>query len=109
MMDDFEFNYFGEEEGIEESEEFTDDYERRSVRVNRDGKKIRGKDMFWTKKMRFNNPRDEASNIIQELKDIPGNEGGEEVFSDCEDCRDSERLMCWSHVHRAITPQLKSI
>ena len=35
MMDDFEFNYFGEEEGIEESEEFTDDYERRSVRVNR--------------------------------------------------------------------------
>ena len=43
------------------------------------------------------------------MKDIPGNEGGEEVFSDCEDCRDSERLMCWSHVHRAITPQLKSL
>ena len=39
-MDDFKFKYFGEEEGIEESEEFTDDYERRSVRVNRDGKKI---------------------------------------------------------------------
>ena len=70
MMDDFEFNYFGEEEGIEESEEFTDDYERRSVRVNRDGKKIRGKDMFWTKKIRFNNPREyEASNIIQELNE----------------------------------------
>ena len=34
---------------------------------------------------------------------------GEEVFSDCEDCRESERLMCWSHVHRAITPQLKSL
>ena len=65
MMVDFEFNYFGGEEGIEESEEFTDDYERRSVRVNRDGKKIRGKDMFWTKKIRFNNPREyEASNII---------------------------------------------
>ena len=47
MMDNFEFNlvfYFGEEEGIEESEEFTNDYERRSVRVNRDGKKLRGKD-----------------------------------------------------------------
>ena len=43
------------------------------------------------------------------MKDIPGNEGGEEVFSDCEDCRDCERLMCWSHVHRAITPQLKSL
>ena len=69
-MDDFEFNYFGEEEGIEESEEFTDDYERRSVRVNRDGKKIRGKNMFWTKKIRFNNPREyEASNIIQELNE----------------------------------------
>ena len=69
-MDDFEFNYFGEEEGIEESEEFTDDYERRSVRVHRDGKKIRGKNMFWTKKIRFNNPREyEASNIIQELNE----------------------------------------
>ena len=75
-MVDFEFDYFGEEEGIEESEEFTDDYERRSVRVHRDGKKIRGKDMFWTKKIRFNNPREyEASNIIQELnEDIQGNE-----------------------------------
>ena len=40
MMVDFEFDYFGEEEGIEESEEFTDDYERRSVKVNRDGRKI---------------------------------------------------------------------
>ena len=70
MMDNFEFNYFGEEEVIEESEEFTDDYERRSVRVHRDGKKIRGKDMFWTKKIRFNNPREyEASNIIQELNE----------------------------------------
>ena len=67
-MDDFEFNYFGGEEGIEESEEFTDDYERRSVKVNRDGRKIWGKDMFWTKKIRFNNPQEhEASNIIQEL------------------------------------------
>ena len=49
MMDNFEFNlvfYFGEEEGIEESEEFTDDYERKSVRVKRHGKKIWGKDML---------------------------------------------------------------
>ena len=30
--------------------------------------KIRGKNMFWTKKIRFNNPQEhEASNIIQEL------------------------------------------
>ena len=34
---------------------------------------------------------------------------GEEVFSDCEECRSSERLMCWSHVFRAITPQLKPL
>ena len=69
-MDEFEFNYFGEEEGKEESEEFTDDYERRSVRVNRNGNKIRGKDMFWTKKIMFNYPREyEASNIIQELNE----------------------------------------
>ena len=41
-MVDFEFNYFGGEEGIEESDEFTDDYERRSVKVNRDGRKDNG-------------------------------------------------------------------
>ena len=34
---------------------------------------------------------------------------GEEVFSDCEECRSSERLMCWSLVFRAITPQLKPL
>ena len=45
-MDDIEINYIGEEEGIEESEELNDDYESRTVRVNKDGKKIRGKDMF---------------------------------------------------------------
>ena len=33
-------------------------------------RRLRGKDMFWTKKIRFNNPRDyEASNIIQELNE----------------------------------------
>ena len=69
-MDDIEINYIGEEEGIEESEELNDDYESRTVRVNKDGKKIRGKDMFWTKKMSFNNPREyEASNICQQLND----------------------------------------
>ena len=57
-MDDIEINYIGEEEGIEESEELNDNYESRTVRVNKDGKKIRGKDMFWTKKMSFNNPRE---------------------------------------------------
>ena len=28
---------------------------------------------------------------------------GEEVFADCDQCKDSLRLMCWSHVHRAVT------
>ena len=33
-------------------------------------RRLRGKDMFWTKKIRFNNPQEyEASNIIQELKE----------------------------------------
>ena len=69
-MDDIEIKYFGEEDGMEGSGETTDDFERRRVRVNEDGKKIRGKDMFWTKKIRFNNPREyEASNIIQELNE----------------------------------------
>ena len=32
--------------------------------------RLRGKDMFWTKKMNFNNPREyQASNIIQELNE----------------------------------------
>ena len=40
-MDDIEINYIGEEEGIDESEELNDNYESRTVRVNKDGKKIR--------------------------------------------------------------------
>ena len=69
-MDDIEIKYFGEEDGMEGSGETTDDFERRRVRVNEDGKKIRGKDMFWTKKIRFNHPREyEASNIIKELNE----------------------------------------
>ena len=27
---------------------------------------------------------------------------GEEVFADCDQCEDSLRLMCWSHVPRAV-------
>ena len=34
---------------------------------------------------------------------------GIETFGDCEHCQGSERLMCWSHVHRAIVPQLKHL
>ena len=34
---------------------------------------------------------------------------GEEIFGGCPDCRNSSRLMCWSHVHRNIVPKLKTI
>ena len=34
---------------------------------------------------------------------------GNEIFGNCEHCQGSERLMCWSHVHRAIVPQLKHL
>ena len=27
---------------------------------------------------------------------------GEELFADCDQCEDSLRLMCWSHVHHAV-------
>ena len=36
---------------------------------------------------------------------------GEEVFGQCShpDCTHATRLMCWSHVHRNITPRMKTI
>ena len=36
---------------------------------------------------------------------------GEEVFGKCShpDCTHATRLMCWSHVHRNITPRMKTI
>ena len=34
---------------------------------------------------------------------------GREIFSNCAECKDSKRLMCWSHVYRAIAPQMKAI
>ena len=32
-----------------------------------------------------------------------------EVFGSCEQCQNLLRLMCWSHTHRAIVPQMKKI
>ena len=32
-----------------------------------------------------------------------------EVFSGCDDCEKSQRLMCWSHVHRALVPEIKKV
>ena len=43
-MEDIEFEYIGEDEALEETSDLNEDFERRTVRINRDGKKIRGKD-----------------------------------------------------------------
>ena len=43
-MDDFEFEYIGEDEALEESTNLNEDFEPRSFRINHDGKKVRGKD-----------------------------------------------------------------
>ena len=67
-MEDIEFSYIGEEETLDD--DLNDDYEVRTVRVNKDGKKIRGKELSWVKKINFNNPTAfEQSNVIEELKD----------------------------------------
>ena len=34
---------------------------------------------------------------------------GSETFKNCKECEDSVRLMCWSHVHRAVVPQLRHL
>ena len=42
-MDDFEFEYIGDDKALEESANLNEDFENRSVRINRAGKKVRGK------------------------------------------------------------------
>ena len=42
-MEDIEFEYTGEDEALEETYDLNEDFERRKVRINHDGKKIRGK------------------------------------------------------------------
>ena len=34
---------------------------------------------------------------------------GREVFDSCVECKEATRNMCWSHVHRNLTPQMKTI
>ena len=48
-MDEIEFNYIGEEEALDIDDNLNDDYEVRTLRVNKDGKKIRGKDLSWVR------------------------------------------------------------
>ena len=69
-MDDFEFNYIGEDDSTEQVEDLNEDYEPRSTRVNAEGKRIRGTDLVWKKMMNFNSP--EAfleSNLLEEIKE----------------------------------------
>ena len=65
-FDDIEISYIGEEEAIDNvdsNEYLNEDYEPRSIRVNSNGKngklgkKLRGKDLHWTKNINFNNAK----------------------------------------------------
>ena len=68
-MDEIEFNYIGEEDTLDD-DNLNEDFEVRTVRVNKDGKKARGKDLNWAKKCNYNNPKSfEDSNILDELKE----------------------------------------
>ena len=74
-MDDYEFGYIGEsadqeELNVDQEDDLNEDFEPRSTRVNAEGKRIRGTDLVWTKKVNFNTP--EAfleSNILDEIKE----------------------------------------
>ena len=52
IMEDIEFEYIGEDEALEETSDINEDFERRTVRINCDGKKIRGKDFSCTPKIK---------------------------------------------------------
>ena len=54
-MDEIEFNYINEGETLDNN--LNDDYKVWTVHVNKDGKKIRGKDLSWVRKMNFNFPK----------------------------------------------------
>ena len=46
-MEDIEFSYIGEEETLDDNLDLNEDYEVRTVCVNNEGEKVRGKDMSW--------------------------------------------------------------
>ena len=71
-MDDIEFSYIGEEDTLDD-DNLNEDFEVRTVRVNKDGKKLRGKDLNWTKKCNYNNPKTfEDSNCLMNRRKIIG-------------------------------------
>ena len=68
-MDDFEFEYIGDDEALEESANLNEDFAPRSVRINRYGKKVRGKDFNWVPKINLSNPKQfKESNILEDLQ-----------------------------------------
>ena len=71
-MDDIQFQYYGDisDEAVDAEENQNEDYEVRTVRVNEQGQKIRGRDLSWQKKISFNNmDQYNESALYEELKD----------------------------------------
>ena len=53
-----------------EAEDLNSDFYRRTNRVNDNGKKVRGRDILWTQKIKFLNAKEmEESQIKQDLKE----------------------------------------
>ena len=71
-MDDIQFQYYGDisDEAVDAEENQNEDYEVRTVRVNEQGQKIRGRDLSWQKKISFNNmDQYNESSLYEDLKD----------------------------------------
>ena len=67
-VSDLDIQYIDEDEASEDlsvvERELNDDYQPKSVRINKAGKKVRGKDLEWQPKPIFMNPhqfKDSAS------------------------------------------------
>ena len=71
MMDDIELQYYGEDEGLDNNEEsIEEDLETREIRVNNDGKRVRGKDKKWVQKFSFSSAELYLdSDFLKELKE----------------------------------------
>ena len=109
-MDDIEFEFIGEDEALEESADLNEDYERRTVRLNCDGKEARGKDFNWAPKINFITPRQyQESNILDELQANYTLKQQEEfeygtVHTYCCKFRQKKRYLPCMHQYRVIFP-----
>ena len=68
-----DFSDIGEEKDIVDevdSSKVRYDFDVPNVRINKDGKKIRGRDLSWVKKVKYDNPKKfHDSNLIDDLKE----------------------------------------